>query len=143
MACTFATSQAVLRSAAVDTRGSSARAAPAPIAHLASKQALGGNALNIARQADRAQTLNATRSTARRSAMKVVAAISKRPWSEHNARLVLKDGTVFTGIAFGATGTVVQEVVFNTSLSGCAPTVVPTVVSTGWRHCHVWRVEMT
>lgn len=35
-----------------------------------------------------------------------------------NARLVLADGTVFRGTAFGATTTVVGEVVFNTSLTG-------------------------
>uniref|UniRef100_A0A7S0R4H5 Carbamoyl phosphate synthase arginine-specific small chain n=1 Tax=Pyramimonas obovata TaxID=1411642 RepID=A0A7S0R4H5_9CHLO len=117
MACALSTSQAVLRTAAVNTRSS--RAAPAPIAHLSSKKALGGNAVAIARQTSRAQAVGAARSTARRSgAVKVAAAISNRPWAEHNARLVLADGSVFTGIAFGAEGTVVQEVVFNTSLSG-------------------------
>ncbi|MBI3608385.1 MAG: glutamine-hydrolyzing carbamoyl-phosphate synthase small subunit [Nitrospirae bacterium] len=39
--------------------------------------------------------------------------ISKRP-----AMLVLADGTVFAGTAFGADGEAVGEVVFNTSLSG-------------------------
>jgi carbamoyl-phosphate synthase small subunit len=34
------------------------------------------------------------------------------------AKLVLSDGTVFTGSAFGATGEVSGEVVFNTSLTG-------------------------
>ena len=34
------------------------------------------------------------------------------------ARLVLQDGTVFEGEAFGAPTTVVGEVVFNTSLTG-------------------------
>jgi carbamoyl-phosphate synthase small subunit len=35
-----------------------------------------------------------------------------------SARLVLQDGTVFEGEAFGAPATVVGEVVFNTSLTG-------------------------
>lgn len=35
-----------------------------------------------------------------------------------NARLILEDGTVFTGTSFGATGESVGEVVFNTSMTG-------------------------
>src|SRR5262244_3735335 len=34
------------------------------------------------------------------------------------AKLALEDGTVFTGRAFGATGTSEGEVVFNTSMTG-------------------------
>lgn len=34
------------------------------------------------------------------------------------AKLVLSDGTVFTGLSFGAAGTTVGEVVFNTSMTG-------------------------
>ncbi len=34
------------------------------------------------------------------------------------AKLALEDGTVFTGISFGATGEVDGEVVFNTSMTG-------------------------
>lgn len=33
-------------------------------------------------------------------------------------RLVLSDGSVWHGVAFGATGTALGEVVFNTSMSG-------------------------
>ena len=40
------------------------------------------------------------------------------PWEPANARLVLEDGSVWPGRAFGATGTTVAEVVFNTSLTG-------------------------
>lgn len=40
------------------------------------------------------------------------------PWKEKNARLVLEDGSVWHGVAFGATGKAVGEVVFNTSMSG-------------------------
>eukprot|EP00898_Chlorokybus_atmophyticus_P000403 jgi/Chlat1/1363/Chrsp119S01781 len=42
----------------------------------------------------------------------------ERPWKKHDARLVLEDGSVWTGVAFGAKGTVVAEVVFNTALTG-------------------------
>ena len=41
-----------------------------------------------------------------------------KPWKERDARLVLEDGSVWHGRAFGAKGTVVAEVVFNTSLTG-------------------------
>ena len=34
------------------------------------------------------------------------------------AKLALENGTVFTGEAFGATGTTDGEVVFNTSMAG-------------------------
>ena len=40
------------------------------------------------------------------------------PWAAADARLVLQDGSVWPGTAFGATGTAVAEVVFNTSLTG-------------------------
>src|ERR1700710_1351967 len=38
--------------------------------------------------------------------------------SQRVAKLALEDGTVFTGAAFGASGTVEGEVVFNTSMTG-------------------------
>ena len=41
-----------------------------------------------------------------------------RPWGEKNARLVLEDGSVWEGRAFGAEGTALAETVFNTSLTG-------------------------
>ena len=34
------------------------------------------------------------------------------------AKLALEDGTVFTGVSLGATGTTTGEVVFNTSMTG-------------------------
>lgn len=40
------------------------------------------------------------------------------PWVKNDARLVLEDGSVWAGRAFGATGTLVGEVVFNTSITG-------------------------
>lgn len=43
---------------------------------------------------------------------------ANKPWAPRDCRLVLSDGTVFEGRSFGATGTVVAEVVFNTSLTG-------------------------
>ncbi|CAK9866418.1 unnamed protein product [Sphagnum jensenii] len=45
------------------------------------------------------------------------AAVS-RPWKTADCRLVLEDGSVWRGKSFGATGTQVGEVVFNTSLTG-------------------------
>lgn len=42
----------------------------------------------------------------------------KRPWETANSRLVLEDGTVWKAKSFGASGTQVGEVVFNTSLTG-------------------------
>ncbi|KAK3280616.1 hypothetical protein CYMTET_11551 [Cymbomonas tetramitiformis] len=43
---------------------------------------------------------------------------SDSPWSSNDARLVLEDGSVWPGVSFGAKGTTVREVVFNTSLTG-------------------------
>lgn len=42
----------------------------------------------------------------------------ERPWSVSNARLVLEDGSIWKAKSFGASGTQVGEVVFNTSLTG-------------------------
>src|SRR5687768_18479320 len=41
-----------------------------------------------------------------------------QPERDRVAKLALEDGTVFTGRAFGATGTAQGEVVFNTSMTG-------------------------
>ncbi|KAF3332777.1 carbamoyl-phosphate synthase small chain [Carex littledalei] len=41
-----------------------------------------------------------------------------RPWKTSDARLVLEDGSIWRAKSFGATGTQVGEVVFNTSLTG-------------------------
>ena len=43
---------------------------------------------------------------------------TEKPWKTHDCRLVLEDGSVWSGRSFGAKGTAVGEVVFNTSLSG-------------------------
>ncbi|CAL8464336.1 g3871 [Coccomyxa elongata] len=40
------------------------------------------------------------------------------PWAQKDARLVLEDGSVWEGRAFGTQGTALAEVVFNTSLTG-------------------------
>ena len=50
----------------------------------------------------------------------VRAAISSAgpPWAAADARLVLEDGSVWLGRAFGARGTQLGEVVFNTSITG-------------------------
>lgn len=43
---------------------------------------------------------------------------SPAPWAKKDARLVLEDGSVWEGRAFGTQGTALAEVVFNTSLTG-------------------------
>ncbi|CAL0330017.1 unnamed protein product [Lupinus luteus] len=42
----------------------------------------------------------------------------ERPWKTSDARLVLADGSIWNAKSFGASGTQVGEVVFNTSLTG-------------------------
>ncbi|KAB1208210.1 Carbamoyl-phosphate synthase small chain, chloroplastic [Morella rubra] len=43
---------------------------------------------------------------------------AERPWKTSDARLVLEDGSIWRAKSFGASGTQVGEVVFNTSLTG-------------------------
>lgn len=47
-----------------------------------------------------------------------VHAASDSPFAVPDTRLVLEDGSVWSGVGFGAKGTQVGEVVFNTSLTG-------------------------
>ncbi|KAF8096310.1 hypothetical protein N665_0312s0004 [Sinapis alba] len=42
----------------------------------------------------------------------------EKPWNTYNARLVLEDGSIWPAKSFGAPGTRVAELVFNTSLTG-------------------------
>ncbi|MBA0850996.1 hypothetical protein Goshw_010977 [Gossypium schwendimanii] len=44
--------------------------------------------------------------------------LAERPWKVADARLVLEDGSFWKAKSFGASGTQVGEVVFNTSLTG-------------------------
>ncbi|THG20156.1 hypothetical protein TEA_002392 [Camellia sinensis var. sinensis] len=44
--------------------------------------------------------------------------LGERPWKVANTRLVLEDGSIWMAKSFGASGTQVGEVVFNTSLTG-------------------------
>ncbi|XWS41390.1 hypothetical protein CRYUN_Cryun17cG0077700 [Craigia yunnanensis] len=48
----------------------------------------------------------------------VVLGLAERPWKVADARLVLEDGSIWRAKSFGASGTQVGEVVFNTSLTG-------------------------
>jgi len=48
----------------------------------------------------------------------VLCCAASKPWLPKDGRLVLADGTVLAGRCFGAPGTSVAEVVFNTSMSG-------------------------
>ncbi|KAG9457886.1 hypothetical protein H6P81_002394 [Aristolochia fimbriata] len=45
-------------------------------------------------------------------------AASARPWKVSDARLVLEDGSIWRAKSFGASGTQIGEVVFNTSMTG-------------------------
>lgn len=42
----------------------------------------------------------------------------EKPWTSYNARLVLEDGSIWPAKSFGAPGTRIAELVFNTSLTG-------------------------
>ncbi|PPD84413.1 hypothetical protein GOBAR_DD18653 [Gossypium barbadense] len=44
--------------------------------------------------------------------------LAERPWKVADARLLLEDGSIWRAKSFGASGTRVGEVVFNTSLTG-------------------------
>ena len=46
------------------------------------------------------------------------AGVASPPWHKQDCRLVLEDGSVWAGRSFGAKGTALGEVVFNTSMSG-------------------------
>ncbi|KAJ8528228.1 hypothetical protein K7X08_021920 [Anisodus acutangulus] len=46
------------------------------------------------------------------------ASLVERPWKVADARLVLEDGSIWKAKSFGARGTQIGEVVFNTSLTG-------------------------
>jgi len=55
---------------------------------------------------------------ARRQAVVVRASTAGSPFKKKDTRLVLEDGSVWHGVGFGATGTQIGEVVFNTSMMG-------------------------
>ncbi|AEE77359.1 carbamoyl phosphate synthetase A [Arabidopsis thaliana] len=44
--------------------------------------------------------------------------VVEKPWTSYNARLVLEDGSIWPAKSFGAPGTRIAELVFNTSLTG-------------------------
>ncbi|KAJ8769669.1 hypothetical protein K2173_005272 [Erythroxylum novogranatense] len=50
--------------------------------------------------------------------------VAERPWKTSDARLVLEDGTVWRAKSFGARGTQVGEVLFNTSLTAISFCVI-------------------
>ncbi|KAK0607100.1 hypothetical protein LWI29_009302 [Acer saccharum] len=58
------------------------------------------------------------RCSAFRSSDAAATGLVERPWDVANARLVLEDGSIWKAKSFGASGTQVGEVVFNTSLTG-------------------------
>lgn len=54
----------------------------------------------------------------RHGCLRIRCQAADKPWKKKNARLVLEDGSIWKGSGFGAVGTKVGEVVFNTSLTG-------------------------
>lgn len=54
----------------------------------------------------------------RQVVVRASAGSSASPWRTKDCRLVLEDGSVWKGVGFGATGTQIGEVVFNTSITG-------------------------
>ena len=64
------------------------------------------------------QHLRSVRSRRRFTARAEAQGTPSAPWKRADARLVLADGSVWRGKAFGATDTEIGEVVFNTSITG-------------------------
>ena len=77
-----------------------------------------GLAPSAGRMGPGAAPMPASQRAGRAASVLVRAAASDKPWKTRDARLVLEDGSVWTGFAFGAKGTEIGEVVFNTSLTG-------------------------
>lgn len=71
------------------------------------KAPLGGSGACSSKQASRRQVV-----------VRAAAGSPPSPWKTKDCRLVLEDGSVWKGVAFGATGTQIGEVVFNTSITG-------------------------
>ena len=86
-------------------------------ARMASASSLSSRACVRARALDGSRRRASARTSAR--ATRCASASATKPWTERDCRLVLEDGSVWRGRAFGARATQVGEVVFNTSLSGC------------------------
>jgi hypothetical protein len=96
-------------------RGACPRAAPRRVVRV-----VAGVATYAPVQA-RADGLAASRSVASprgRRLLAVRAASAGSPWKVKDTRLVLEDGSVWKGVGFGAKGTQIGEVVFNTSITG-------------------------
>ena len=83
---------------------------------LPKSQQLRGDPLRVRSTANRhVQALRSRTATVTRAESK---ASTAAPWKKADARLVLADGSVWRGRAFGATDTEIGEVVFNTSITG-------------------------
>ncbi|KAL3699454.1 hypothetical protein R1sor_017476 [Riccia sorocarpa] len=85
------------------------------------RSSLSGNLLNFSRE----KISTACGRTAIRPIVKCSVQVAegnttsvKRPYTTTDSRLVLEDGSIWRGKSFGATGTQVAEVVFNTSMTG-------------------------
>ncbi|KAG9450487.1 hypothetical protein H6P81_010452 [Aristolochia fimbriata] len=62
-------------------------------------------------------------------------AASARPWKVSDARLILEDGSIWRAKSFGASGTQIGELVFNTSMTGRCK--INTGVNFGNGICHL------
>lgn len=95
---------------------------PATLCHHTTKRVVGSSPLPAA--VPLAQALASGRRCAQpasgrsRAALTVCASGGSGPWAPKDSRLVLEDGSVWEGSAFGVRGTEVGEVVFNTSITG-------------------------
>lgn len=89
-------------------RPTAAASATPAVASLADTRAFGSSVRRARGLQSRASRKTTTRALAAASP----------PWKTKDARLVLEDGSVWHGVSFGAKGTEIGEVVFNTSLTG-------------------------
>jgi hypothetical protein len=99
------------QSLASSSHASASAAQPRALA----RHALSGSTASASSVARRAAGLQSKAS--RRRLAVLVRAEAAAPWKVKDTRLVLEDGTVLRGTGFGAKGTTVGEVVFNTSLT--------------------------
>ena len=100
-------------------RRANAAAAPAASASAAASTSSSASSLRSAAPARRGlRSLPVASPQGNRSTTLARAAASSPPWAENDARLVLEDGSVWHGVAFGARASAVGEAVFNTSLTG-------------------------
>ena len=114
-----ASAAAVVAPRPAATRRANAVASASASASAASTSSSSASASSTLRSAAPARRLSAVAlPRGSRNNTAVARAASNPPWAENDARLVLEDGSVWPGVAFGARASAVGEAVFNTSLTG-------------------------